>query len=240
MKIKAIIVEDEEQGMNVLSIKIATHCPDVEIIDKCYTYDEAIKSIESNNPELVFLDVRLDRKTGFDVLRRLAYIHFEVIFITGYDQYAQQALKEGALDYILKPVNVKELKGAVEKAQKAIKRYPDVTRIIVPIAGGIRIIPLKDVIYCLADDNATKIFVVNEKRFVYANINLGKLEAKLPPIQFCRIHRKSIINLCFVKEYKRTAGGLVIMQNEDELSISRDRKDNFLKQLSDPMDFCTE
>ena len=164
MKIRSIIVEDEEEGMNVLSIKIETHCPDIEIIDKCYTYDEAVKSIEANNPDLVFLDVRLDRKTGFDVLSRLAYIHFEVIFITGYDQYAQQALKEGALDYILKPVNVKELTGAVEKAKKAIKKFPDITRIIVPIAGGIRIILLKDIIYCLADDNATKIFVVNEKK----------------------------------------------------------------------------
>ena len=79
-----------------------------------------------------------------------------------------------------------------------------------------------------------------KKKFVYANINLGKLEIKLPPVQFCRIHRKSIINLCFVKEFKRTAGGLVIMQNEDELSVSRDRRENFLKQLSGPMDFCRE
>lgn len=240
MNIRSIIVEDEEEGMKVLSIKLETHCPNIEIIDKCYTFEEAIRSIEKNNPDLVFLDVRLDRKTGFDVLKRLNHIHFEVIFITGYDEYAQQAIRVGALDYIMKPVKVDELKKAVEKVQKNIDRFQNITRIIVPVSKGIRIIPIKDIIYCLADDNFTKIYVNNEKKFVHAPRNLRDIGIRLPSNQFYRIHRQSIVNLCFVKEYRRTAGGLVVLQNGDELSLARDRRDGFLESISGPMDFCIE
>ena len=238
--IRAIIVEDEEEGMNVLSIKLKENCPNVTIIDKCYTYDEAVKSIENNNPDLVFLDVRLDRKTGFDVLKRLAYIYFEVIFITGYNEYVQQALRAGALDYILKPVDITELQRAVEKAHRNINRLQNITRIIVPISGGIRIIPVKDIIYCLADNNFTKIYLVNEKKYIHANSSLNRIGFSLPSKQFHQIHRQSIVNLCFVNEFRRADGGYVIMRNGDELSIARERRDGFMESLKGTLDFCED
>ena len=242
MQTRAIIVEDEDEGMNVLSLKLEKHCPSIDIIDKCYTHDDAIKSIESKNPDLVFLDVRLDKKTGFDILKRLAHIHFEVIFVTGYDEFAQRAIRVGALDYILKPVKIEELRNAVNKAKKNIERLQNITRIILPVTHGIRIIPVKDIIYCSADDNFTKVYVKGESKFIHTPRNLGKIESKLPSRQFYRIHKKSIVNLCFVKEFRRAAGGSVLLsdEKETELRISREKREGFLTSLSGPMDFCKE
>ncbi len=238
MTLRAILVEDEERGMRALELKLQENCPEVEIIAKCWTTEEAIRTIEKMNPDLVFLDVRLDQKTGFDVLLPLHTIHFEVIFVSGYEEYAIQAFREGALDYILKPIDIDDLKKAVQKAKDKITALPKTDRLVVPISSGIKIIQVKNILYCQAQDNFTRIFLVNSDKTVMTPRVLRDIGNRLPRKQFYRIHRKHIANLCHVIEFHRTAGGSVIMKNGDELGVSQSRKDDLLSILMGPMDFC--
>ncbi len=238
MNWRAILVEDEERGMRALELKLQEHCPEVEIIDKCWTAEEAIRSIDQMNPDIVFLDVRLDQKTGFDVLLPLQSIRFEVIFVSGYEEYAIHAFREGALDYILKPIAVNELKAAVRKASDKLANRANLSRIAVPISSGIKIIQVDDILYCQAQDNFTRIFLASASKTVMTPRVLRDIGSRLPPRKFIRIHRKHIVNLCHVSEFHRTAGGAVIMSNGEELSVSQPRKEELLERLSGPLDFC--
>lgn len=238
MRIKAILVEDEERGMRALEIKLEENCPEVEIIAKCWSAHEAIESIQMLRPDLVFLDVRLDQKTGFDVLLPLHRIQFEVIFVSGYEEYAIRAFREGALDYILKPIAVEELKGAVQKAKEKIAAQANINRIVVPISSGIRMLMLKNILYCQAQDNFTRIFLRDTKKTIMTPRLLRDIGSRLPSQQFYRIHRKHIVNLCMVTEFHRTAGGSVIMENGDELGVSQSKRDELLSRLAGPLDFC--
>ncbi|MEL7124316.1 MAG: response regulator, partial [Bacteroidota bacterium] len=136
MMLKAVLVEDEERGMRALELKLQEHCPDVQIIAKCWTAQEAIETLRQTQTDVVFLDVRLDQKTGFDILLELPTLPFEVIFVSGYEEYAIRAFREGALDYILKPIDVEELKRAVQKVRDKAASSPKIDRLIVPISFG--------------------------------------------------------------------------------------------------------
>ncbi|MEM0994022.1 MAG: LytTR family DNA-binding domain-containing protein [Bacteroidota bacterium] len=236
--IKAIIVEDEEHGRRALELKLKEYCPEVKILAFCASVEEAVESINQMKPQLVFLDVRLHRKTGFDVLMQLETVRFEVIFVSGYEEYAIKAFREGALDFILKPIDVEELKTAVEKAKKKWKVLQNVTRLVTPISTGIRIIPIKQILYCKAENNFTRFFLQNESKTVMTPRSLRDIQNHLPEPQFFRIHRSFLINLCHVKEFHRAAGGYIIMENGDDLSVSASSKEELLERLASPMDFC--
>lgn len=237
MSLKAILVEDEERGMRALELKLQENCPEVEILAKCWSAQEAISTIRELRPNLIFLDVRLDQKTGFDVLLALQSIQFEVVFVSGYEQYAIQAFREGALDYILKPIAVPELKAAVQKAKEKVASLSNSNRIVVPISSGIKIILLKDILYCQAQDNFTRIFLKNSSKTVMTPRLLRDIGSRLPAKQFFRIHRKHIVNLGLISAFHRTAGGLVIMENGDELGVSQSRREDLLSRLAGPLDF---
>ncbi|MEZ5038402.1 MAG: LytTR family DNA-binding domain-containing protein [Saprospiraceae bacterium] len=228
---KAIIVEDEKKGVENLMVKLERHCPHVEIIAICYTGESAIKEIEAMEPDLVFLDIRLGSMSGFDVLDKLRHIHFELIFTTSYNQYAIKAIKESAVDYLLKPIKPEELETAVERARERIMTSKVVSRIAVPISNGFRFIPVNNISYCKADDNCTHIYRLDGSR-VFVTRPLGDIERKLPADKFYRIHRSSLVNLDFVDAFKRIAGGLVVLQNDVELSVSRSRRDELLLRLN--------
>lgn len=236
--IKAIIVEDEEYGRRALELKLKDNCPEVEIIAFCASVEEAVRDIDRLKPQLVFLDVRLHRKTGFDVLMQLETLRFEVIFVSGYEEYAIKAFREGALDFILKPIDVDELKSAVEKAKKRWKELQNITRIVTPISTGIRIIPIQQILYCKAENNFTRFFLQNEDKTVMTPRALRDIQNHLPDKQFFRIHRSFLINLCHVREFHRAAGGYVIMENGNDLSVGASSKTELLERLASPMDFC--
>ncbi len=230
-KIKAIVVEDEKEGMENIIIKIHKNCPDVEIVEKCYTGESAVKAIDKYNPDLVFLDVRLGNMSGFDVLNKLPHISFEVVFTTAYDQYAIDAIKVSAIDYLLKPIKPKELEGAVAKAKERLKSIGSIKRICVPNNNGFLFIPVNDIVYCLADNTYTKIFRESEK-MVLVTRTLKEIAFKLPLNRFLKISRSAFINLDFVDSFQRSNGGLVTMKNGDELSVSKDRRNEFLNRMA--------
>ncbi|WP_367388960.1 LytR/AlgR family response regulator transcription factor [Lewinella sp. LCG006] len=237
-KLRAILVEDEPSGMDNLRWKLQNNCPEVEIIAECTSGKEAIRAIKMHLPDLLFLDIRLGDMSGFDVLAAIKHPTFELIFTTSYDEYAIQAIKNSALDYLLKPIDEDELLDAVSKARHKQKNSstpsttpePVAQRFGFPITTGQQFIELSEVIYAQAEDNVALVYLKEDKPLKISR-SLGWLEEELEGFGFCRVHHSYLINLSAMTEYIRNEGGFVIMQGGKAISISRRRKDDFLKAL---------
>ncbi len=238
--LRAILIEDEPSGMENLRWKLQQHCPGVEIVAECESGEKAISAIRRHMPDVIFLDILLGDMTGFDVLNAIKHPSFEVIFTTSYDEYAIEAIKNSALYYLLKPVEVDELLEAVAKARAKLRyqqpqpvpvaSVPRQSKLGFPITTGQQFIELKQIIYAEAEDNVA-ILHLEDKKTVKLTKSLGWLETQLNDYGFCRIHHSFIINFNHLKEYIRNEGGYLIMSSGKALSLSRRKKDHFLDQL---------
>ncbi len=235
--LRAVLVEDEPSGLDNLRFKLQNNCPEVEIVAECLNGADAIKAIKRHLPDILFLDILLGDMTGFDVLKAIRHPSFEVIFTTSYDQYAIEAIKNSAVDYLLKPVEVEGLLDAVAKVRSKLLQQPatsaptvSANRIGFPISTGQQFIEIEDVIYAKAEDNVAVLHVAGRKP-VKLTKSLGWVEAKLEDYGFCRIHHSYLINLNHLTEYIRNEGGFVIMSDKKAISISRRRKEEFLQKL---------
>lgn len=237
--LRAILVEDEPTGMDNLRWKLQNNCPEVEIIEECTNGKDAIRAIKRQLPDLVFLDIRLGDMSGFDVLEAIKHPTFQLIFTTSYDEYAIQAIKNNALDYLLKPIDVDELMDAVAKARlkqresgsgSVSTESKSSSRFGLPIATGQQFIELEDIIYAQADDNVATVYLADKKNIKISR-SLGWLQEELQDKGFCRIHHSYLINLFQLSEYIRNEGGFVVMNGGKAISISRRRKDDFLSAL---------
>jgi two-component system LytT family response regulator len=227
---KAIIVEDEQTGLENLLFKLKQNCPGVDVIATCSSGEDAIQQISTLHPQLVFLDINLGSMSGFDVLERLQHVNFEVIFTTAYDNFAIRAIKSSALDYLLKPFTEDELKTAVNKAWDTLRNSPAVKQIAVPADAGLRMLKCDEIVWCEADDNYSRIYLSNEgSNSLRVPRSLIDLYQKLPRQQFFRIHRSHVVNRNFVGEFNRE--GFVHLTNKKLLSVSKNYKDDFLNWL---------
>lgn len=237
--IRAIIVEDEPSGLENLRWKIQQNCPEVEIVAECMNGKEAIQMIKRHLPDVLFLDIMLGDMTGFEVLDAIKHPTYEIIFTTSYDEYAIQAIKQSAVDYLLKPVEVDELQDAVAKVRQKLMQSggrstpassSEPVKIGFPIATGQQFMDLEEIIYAEASDNVAILHLQGKKNLKLTR-SLGWLEEHLDEYKFCRVHHSYLINFRHLKEYIRNEGGYVIMTNGKAISISRRRKDNFLQKL---------
>lgn len=173
--LRAILVEDEPSGMENLQWKLKTYCPEIEVIASCASGEEAIKAIRRHLPDILFLDIRLGDITGFDVLKAIRNPTFEVIFTTSYDEYAIEAIKSSALDYLLKPLDVDELISAVGKARDKFLQKAQVsnrlssqpgqpTKMAFPISTGKLFLDVKDIVYAEANDNIALLHLPEKKQ----------------------------------------------------------------------------
>src|SRR5688572_18738660 len=192
--IKAIIIDDEVHCIDTLSILLADYCPEVEVIEKCMSAKKGLEAIEKLKPELVFLDIEMPVMNGFELLEQFKEIPFSVIFTTSYDQYAIKAIRFSALDYLLKPVDPKELIAAIHKVER--KKNPPtpeqlqmlmdqlqhkegpLTRIAIPTSDGFELVPVDQVLRCEADDNYTYLYLKNKSRII-ASRTLKDVEEQL-------------------------------------------------------------
>ena len=247
-KLTAIIVDDEESSRETLSKMLNKYCPDVQLMAKAENADEAFELIEEHKPDLVFLDVEMPHATGFDLLERFTKIDFNVVFTTAYDQYAINAIKFNALDYLMKPINIKELIAAVNKVLKDKSENPLASDQIKSLIGqinqakvrnekvgistkaGVEFIAIEDVIRCEADGNYTKIFFHNSKP-VLATGKIKTFESLLAEHKFVRVHNSHLININYLEQYIRGEGGLAIMSDGSQVPISRRKKEEFLGHL---------
>jgi two-component system LytT family response regulator len=245
--LKAILIDDEQSGLNALQQKILKHCPQVQIISVCDDPHKGLEAIEALQPNLVFLDIEMPVMNGFTLLQKLIYKNFELIFVTAYDHYAIKAIRYSAIDYLVKPVEIDDLKNAVNRV---IEKRNDVTpnhqlelllenmmiektkfkRLAIPTGEGLQFIKIDDIIYLEASVNYTKFYLEKNLKYTVSK-TLKEFEDMLPEHTFLRIHNSYIINKNCVTKYIRGEGGRVILTNGTSLDVSKRKKTEFLKAI---------
>lgn len=248
MKIKAIIVDDEQGARESLNNILNKYFEDeVLVLGVADGVEEAKKMIKSQKPDLLFLDIEMPGGGGFGLLSDLDQIDFKTIFVTAYDQYAIQAIKFSALDYLLKPIDMEELEGAIEKFKAArtrdliekqkIKNLMDnlkvdnhIRKVAVPDGNGLVFIPLKNIIRCESDGNYTIIYQDSGKKII-ASRTLGDFEDMFSGENFFRIHRSHLINLEHLAKYIKGEGGYVELSDGSKAEVSRRKKTEFMDFL---------
>jgi two-component system, LytTR family, response regulator len=245
--IKAILIDDEGNSLSSLKEKLLGHCKQVKIIACCDTAAQGIEAIDKLQPDIVFLDIEMPVMNGFIMLQQLTYKNFELVFTTAYDHYAIKAIRYSALDYLVKPIEIEDLKAAVEKAtekrnllhpnpqiellmEQLLNKKNTYSRIAIPTLEGLRFIKVEDIIYLEASGNYTHIFTTEKKKYIVSR-TLKDFEDMLPAEIFLRIHNSSIINKNFAEKYIRGEGGQVVLSNGATLEISKRKKSEFLKAI---------
>lgn len=245
---KAIIVDDEKNSCETLKVLLHDFCEGVSVRATCQTIADAVIAIAKHKPDVVFLDINMKGENGFDLLEKIKPINFEIVFATAYSEYAIKAFKFSAIDYLLKPIDIEELKSAVSKVSKrkeidANDRYDQLLqnlkpqnsknyKLALPTATGLTFVKIADIIYCEADSNYTTFFLQDEKKIIVSQ-TLKEYEELLTPHRFFRIHHSYLVNLDFIKQYVRGDGGQVILMNDTALDVAKRRKDEFLKLFSE-------
>ncbi len=245
--INAVIIDDEPKNIKVFKNMLQEFCPHVQLLGEADNSKTGKKLILETKPQLVFLDIEMPYGNGFDLLNDLIPVDFEIIFVTAFDKYMLQALKYSALDYLLKPVNIDELKIAVKNAEGRIqknsvnqqlhilldnfkKKEPALKKIAIPTADGFDFISISDIVRCEAQGAYTKIYINNSRSFLVSR-SLKDYENLLPEDIFFRIHHSHLINLNYITKYNRGRGGLVELEDGSKIEVATRRKDEFLKKF---------
>ncbi|MEZ4778190.1 MAG: LytTR family DNA-binding domain-containing protein [Flavobacteriaceae bacterium] len=242
---KAVIIEDELQAIMALKQEVETNCPELLLCGTASNVEDAYALIMKERPELIFLDIQLKKGNGFDLLSKLDNYGFKVIFTTAYSQYALQAIKISALDYLLKPVDSEELIKAVAKAmnssqdhmQLQLKSFiqnqnlnPLLKKIALQTSKGIYLYELESLVRLEANGNYTSIYLKDEKKLTVAK-TMRDFEEMLHSLGFVRIHHSHIINLRYLQSYINKDGGYVIMDNRTTLPVSKRKRTELLSLL---------
>jgi len=241
-QIKTIIVDDENPSCEALANYIEEYCPELKIVSICKSIKSAYKSILDHNPDLLFLDIEMPRGSGFDLLRMFNVINFNVVFVTAFSNYALNAFRVSATDFLLKPVKISELIEAVNKVQQNLrnKSYQNLTallenleapsgqlrKIIIPNLKGFTAINPSDIILCEADGYCTNFFLSGRSK-TSSSYHLKFYEELLPSSNFLRIHKSYIINTDHVIGY--TNNGEIMLSEGITCALSDSRKHTFLK-----------
>ncbi|HTS45707.1 MAG TPA: LytTR family DNA-binding domain-containing protein [Puia sp.] len=247
---KAIIVDDEPDGIRTLKKLLELNCPEVEIAACCASVDVAKHRLDEIHPDIVFLDVQMPGKSGLEMLAELTVKNFEVIFVTAHHEYMLQALQFSAVDYLMKPVDEDRLVEAVQRVKKRMKQEkspgqteallhnitkagtPMEMRLCLPTLKGFTIVKLEEIIYCEAQRSYTIFRLINNKNIMISK-PLFDYDKLLSDTTFLRIHKSFLINLMHIKEYIRGEGGTVVMSNGMEIEVSRRKKELFLSKVKE-------
>ncbi|MEQ8908034.1 MAG: LytTR family DNA-binding domain-containing protein [Vicingaceae bacterium] len=231
---KVVLIDDEQAARKILRHYCLEWDPDLNMVGEAGRISEAISLIQKTEPDLVLLDIEFPEGTGFEVLEALPDFDFQVIFITAHDDYALQAFKHHALNYILKPINYRELVNSLDKAKKQIEIKSDSQwksaldqllnnnnrKIQLPIKDGYRYIDLNKLVYLKADGSYTHL-VLEDNETLMISKNLKWLEKQLATSNFIRVHRGYLINKDHIYEVHRNNGGYIIMHNKERVPVSR-------------------
>ncbi len=236
-KIKVIIVDDELSARENLSYLIEDFCPEITIIDTCCNVEEALLSIDKNNPDVVFLDIEMPQKNGFQLLKECDNFDFQIVFITAYDQYAIKAFEVSALDYLLKPIDIDRLIETVDKIknQQVIASFQDrmtafsenkqkLSKISIPYKSDYVVLNIDDIICIEADRMYSYIHTLDGEKYI-ASKNLNYYEELFFETQnLKRVHRSWVANLSKVDSYSLTSRKIHI--NDKEIPVSKTYKDD--------------
>jgi two-component system LytT family response regulator len=255
--VRALIIDDEELSRHTLRNMLELYCPAVSVVGLGSNAPQARDLIVRHNPDVVFLDIEMPEESGFDLLASIHPDHrnFAVIFVTAYDQYALRAIKASAIDYLLKPIDLDELRTAVDKLIEQSAHRPaaremnrasmqtvldnvrparTVNRVALPTAQGLRIVTATDIVHCEGDNNYTSVHLVSGDRVVVCR-TIKEFEYILGGTDFVRIHKSHLVNVRHVRSYQRElerdSGGHLVLSNGERVEVSRRRKDDLMKRF---------
>jgi len=245
--IQTVLVDDETDNLRILQRLLEAYCPDVNIVGTAEGVDMAEQLIRDTSPDLVLLDIELIQGNAFDLLGRLTPLKFQVIFVTAFDAYAIKAFKYSAVDYLLKPVDVDELRNAISKVAHRMGAKMDVSEIkvllenvgalhlaqqkmAVPTLTGLSFVTVSDIIRFEAMGHYTRIYLSSGEPLM-ATRNIKEYEDILPAAIFCRVHNSHIINLQKIEKYQKGRGGYVVMEDGSSIEVATRRRQEFLQRL---------
>lgn len=242
--IRAICIDDEKNSLEMIEWLLKTYCPEVEIIAMTQLPEEGVNLIQQLHPDVVFLDIEMPRMNGFDVLEKLKEIKFEVIFTTAYDQFAVKAFRYAAFNYLLKPIDSEELMGTVARLkqklsvpgtaqielllQSVLNKEKQIDRIALSTNDGLIFVQTKDISYCQAESNYTKVVLENQQKILVAK-TLKEIDETLAGKDFFRVHHSYLVNVNHIQKFVRGEGGYIIMPDGTQITISRSKKDEFFQ-----------
>lgn len=246
--IRAVIIEDEAESRELLAALVTKNCEGVTVVDTAGNVEAGVEAIKKHVPDLIFLDISMPDGTGFDLLERVANMKFDIIFTTATDRYALKAIKYSALDYMLKPIDIEELKVAVEKVkdkkstvsgvenlafllQNLKQKNDNFSKITLPTGNAYEIVNVPDIIRCEAEGSYTNFYLAGNKK-VMVSASLKHYEDLLPEVDFIRVHHHHLINMNHVVRFLKVDGGYAIMSDGTQVEISRRKKDAFVERLS--------
>jgi two-component system LytT family response regulator len=245
--INTILVDDEIRSIRILQRLLKSFCPNVNIVGTTSEVSEASRLITECKPDLVLLDIEMSKGNAFDLLNQLMPLDFQVIFVTAFDNYAIKAIKYCAVDYLLKPVDIEELRGAIARVKEkpAVNELAEQMKVLlnnvgfiqasqqkmaIPTITGMTFVPLQKVLRLEAKGSYTNIFLTNGESILAAR-GIKDYEDMLPESLFFRIHHAHIINLAHVEKYEKGRGGMVLMVDGSAIEVAVRRREEFMNKL---------
>jgi len=234
-KYTAVIIDDEEDSRSNTRSMLQNYCSEIEVVGEAASGPEGKLKIQELKPHVVFLDINMPGMNGFQMLEGIYNRDFCVVFLTAYSEHGITAVKAGATDYLLKPLMLSELQGAIHKVVQHYEAKPAVTAgkaetdkniVLISHSKGFTLVDFKDIVWLEASDNYTNLFLNGQKKIV-ASKTLKEFEAILPTNDFFRIHRSALINVNYVKEYSNNEGGEVILSDGTHVQVSKARIQEF-------------
>jgi len=245
---KAIIVDDELAVRNAIKTLISENFPDINIIASAGTIEEGIEAITREKPDLLFLDIELPDGKGFELLKKISPISFKVIFVTGHQEYALDAIKVSALDYVLKPIDTDELCRAVEKAREVINHEEQqlkfqvlnenlqskkvLKRIILHTADHLQLVSVSDIIRAEADSNYTRFWLSGGKRIMVSR-TIKEFDALLSDSGMLRVHQSHLVNINYIDRFVKKDGGYLQLKDGTTVPVSPNLKKQVLKVITE-------
>ena len=242
--LKAILIDDEPDSIRLLALQLKANCPQVEIVGQYTSSMEGLQAIRSLKPDLVFLDIEMPEMNGFELLDQLDNIFFSLIFVTAYNEFALRAFRFSALDYLVKPLDTSELQEAVKKAEKhqridqrqiemlrsQLQRQQQPQKIAVPFHTGVVFVELKDLVYCEAEGNYTKLVLANGKTYLLSK-TLREVQEVLEERNFLRVHRQYLINLDHIKSYHKGEAAYLVVQGDINIPVAKNQKERLVQKF---------
>jgi len=247
--IRAVIIDDEKNNIETMVSLLRKHELPVTVVGSAINADDAISTIVATNPDLLFLDIQMPEKNGFDVLKALPHYQFEVIFVTAFDQYGIQAVKFSAIDYLLKPVNPEELKTSILKVEaKLNQRKQNVQlensmaliknkdakkghKLALASTKEIRFVHTDEIIRCESSNAYTQFYLADGKSIMVSK-PIFEYEEMLSNYDFIRCHQSHLVNSKFIKSLVKEDSGYLLLNDDTRIPISRGKKENVLKALN--------
>ncbi len=238
---KVILIEDELYIRTIIRSFISKMNKNLNVINECESVNEAVKMVNTHQPDLVFLDVNLIGGSAFEFLDKVDNLSFKIIFVTAHEEFALQALKQGAVDYILKPIDPVELEAAIDKViqcEHPINKTEiheienqwnkGMDNLVLSLQDGFQVIKLDELEFCKSDKGYTKFYLTDGRSFLASGL-LKDYEHRLPSSFFFRVHKSFIINLKCIDKFNRK--GYIISKNNHEIPVSNRRKEAFMSIL---------